>query len=102
MIISNTTKSNIKRYKMITRKGRTVVYQEGTNNVKFMGTGSEGVIEALRYLEYLRFINRVNRTYLSTPIERMHRVDRLWPCNLEKTLEHIVDELTEEEVFAHA
>lgn len=100
MIISNTTKSNIKRYKMITRKGRTVVYQEGTNNVKFMGTGAEGVVEALRYLEYLRFINRVHGTYQTTHTESMFKVDRLVPCNLEKTLEHVVDELTEEEVFA--
>ena len=91
-----------KKYKMQTINGTTVVYLEGSNNVKFMGQGSEGVVEALRYLEYLRFINRVHGTYQTTHTESMFKVDRLWPCNLEKTLEHIVGELTEEEVFAHA
>lgn len=80
------------RYKMRTVKGQTIVYQEGSNNVKEMGEGNEGILSALVYLDYLRFINKVQGSYLTTVTERLYRVDRLVPVTLSKTMIHMVVE----------
>ena len=69
--------------KMITIKGQTVVYDNNSRKIKYIGVGAEGVRDAVRYTERLRFGEKVNGTYIPGEAEKTHPVLSLMP-ELEK------------------
>ena len=65
--------------KMITIKGRTIVYDKSNTNTKYIGHGADGVAGALRYTETLRFGEKVKGTYVPGHAEKAHPVLSLMP-----------------------
>lgn len=70
--------------KMITIKGRTIVYDKSNSNTKYIGRAADGVAGALRYTEALRFGEKVKGTYVPGHAEKAHSVLSLMP-ELEQT-----------------